>query len=111
MPHFYRRSKVDANQREIVDALRRVGVSVLSLAALGDGAPDLLCSFRGRLSLLEVKRTRRALRPSQTRWHAQWDDACRIHVVTNDVEAIAAATAEDGMSGMRCTRCGAVRAE
>ena len=50
-----RNAKVDANQREIVAALRRAGASVQSLAPVGKGVPDLLVGFRGRNVLLEVK--------------------------------------------------------
>lgn len=49
------RPRIDGNQKEIVRALRDVGVSVLSLAALGKGVPDLLCAFRGVTVLIEVK--------------------------------------------------------
>jgi|HubBroStandDraft_4_1064222.scaffolds.fasta_scaffold59974_3 hypothetical protein len=49
------RKRVDANQPEIVDALRACGMSVLSLAAVGKGCPDLLIGWRGRNILLEVK--------------------------------------------------------
>jgi hypothetical protein len=46
---------VDDNQRQIVDALRRVGCSVWSLAGVGKGFPDLAVGFRGRNLFLEVK--------------------------------------------------------
>lgn len=49
------KGKVDANQKEIVDALRRVGASVVSLSNVGNGVPDLLVGFNGRTCLLEVK--------------------------------------------------------
>jgi len=42
-----RTAKVDANHREIVDALRRIGAGVQSLAGVGNGVPDLLVYFRG----------------------------------------------------------------
>ena len=47
--------KVDANQGEIVKALRKAGCSVVSLAAIGDGTPDLLVGRAGHTFLLEVK--------------------------------------------------------
>lgn len=49
------RGRIDANQGEIVSALRIAGVSVLSLAPMGKGCPDLLCGYHGRNYLLEVK--------------------------------------------------------
>lgn len=50
-----RAARVDDNQAAVVAALRKAGISVRSLAAVGDGVPDLLCGFRGRNVLLEVK--------------------------------------------------------
>jgi hypothetical protein len=48
--------RVDGNHAEVVKALRRAGIAVTSLAAVGKGVPDLLACFRGVLVLLEVKR-------------------------------------------------------
>lgn len=47
--------RIDGNQAQIVRALRQVGATVLSLADMGDGCPDLLVGFRGFNILLEVK--------------------------------------------------------
>jgi hypothetical protein len=73
-----RRGRVDGTQREIVTALRRLGVSVHSLADVGDGCPDLLVGYRGRTHLIEVKDgskppSARALTPLEANWHATWD--------------------------------------
>ena len=72
-----RAAKVDANQTEIVKALRQVGASVQSLAATGKGVPDLLVGFRGKNLLLEVKdggkvKSARKLTPDQVEWHQDW---------------------------------------
>ena len=48
-------ARTDANHAAIVDALRRVGAAVTSLAAVGHGVPDLLVSYRGQWIVLEVK--------------------------------------------------------
>lgn len=51
-----RYGRVDRNHGEIVDALRQRGWQVLSLADIGDGAPDLLVYRVGQpLRLVEVK--------------------------------------------------------
>jgi len=60
---------------------------VLSLATLGNGAPDLLVAFRGRLFLLEVKMPGGTLTPDQVRFHADWPD---VQVVRSVDEALAA---------------------
>lgn len=55
----YRRTRRDANHADIVDALERVGCSVLDLAAVGGGCPDLLVGIGGRSFLVEVKNSAR----------------------------------------------------
>jgi len=72
------RPRVDRNQAEIVDALRRVGCSVQSLAAVGSGCPDLLVGKAGINYLLEVKDhekapSARVLTRDQREWHASWN--------------------------------------
>jgi hypothetical protein len=72
-----RAAKIDANQSEVVDALRKIGCSVTLLAAVGDGVPDLLVGYRSRTIMLEVKDGRkppsaRRLTPDQERWHSAW---------------------------------------
>ena len=47
--------RTDANQGEIVKALRAVGCSVTSTSGAGNGLPDLLVGFRGETVLMEVK--------------------------------------------------------
>lgn len=89
-----RAAKVDANQAVIVDALRTVGASVHSLAAVGGGIPDLLVGYRRATYLLEVKDgskppSQRELTPDQVKFHGDWfGGPC---VVVNSVpEALAA---------------------
>lgn len=89
-----RAAKVDDNQAEIVNALWRAGATVQSLAAVGNGVPDLLIGFRGRLSLLEVKDgdkapSRRRLTPDQANWHDVWKDT-PLHVVETPEQALRA---------------------
>lgn len=45
----------DANQDEIVRALREIGASVAITSGAGYGLPDLIVGFRGETFLLEVK--------------------------------------------------------
>ena len=72
-----RAAKVDRNQPEVVEALRKIGASVLILSAVGQGCPDLLVGFRGKNILLEIKDGKqvpsaRKLTPDQKQWHAEW---------------------------------------
>lgn len=72
-----RAAKTDANQVEIVKALRAAGATVQSLAAVGQGVPDLLVGIRGQTLLMEVKDgkkspSERRLTPDQLEWHGAW---------------------------------------
>jgi Holliday junction resolvase len=72
-----RACKVDRNQKEIVESLRKAGVTVLVLSAVGQGCPDLLCGHMGYNFLLEVKDgeakpSARKLNPEQVQWHQWW---------------------------------------
>jgi hypothetical protein len=72
-----RAAKVDANQEQVVEALRAAGASVQTLAAVGKGVPDLLVGFQGKTLLLEVKDGRkppseRRLTEDQLKWHGAW---------------------------------------
>lgn len=91
-----RAAKIDANQPDVVQALRQIGCFVQSLAPVGDGCPDLLVGFRGHTLLMEVKDgsrppSERRLTPDQLEWHARWRGGPLS--IVNDVEgAIRAAT-------------------
>lgn len=76
-----------------MQALRKFGAQVLSLAEIGKGCPDLLIFHRGSLLLVEIKDGRkppsqRKLTPDQQKFHALWSGA--IKVVTSVDEAIEA---------------------
>lgn len=88
-----RAAKVDANQAQIVSALRAAGASVSSLAPVGQGVPDLLAGFRGQNFLLECKDGRRrpserTLTPAQQEWIASWRGT--VHVVLCPEDALKA---------------------
>lgn len=86
-------AKVDANQPEIVAALRSAGATVQPLHSVGQGCPDLLVGFRGQTYAIEVKDGRkppsaRKLTPAQNDWHAGWRG--HVAVVSTVEEALAA---------------------
>ena len=75
--------RIDANQNQIVTALRGVGATVQSLASLGFGCPDLLVGRQGRNFLLEIKDGKK--KPSDqklTEHEAEWHKSWRGQVVT-----------------------------
>lgn len=48
--------KVDANQKQIVDALRKIsGVTVFSTHTIGKGVPDIVVGYCGVNYLFEIK--------------------------------------------------------
>jgi len=47
-------NRIDANQNQIVDAMRKVG-AVVRIISQGDGIPDLLVGYKGFTILMEVK--------------------------------------------------------
>lgn len=84
-------ARVDANQEQVVSALRGVGATVQSLAATGKGVPDLLVGYRSKNYLMEVKDgskppSERRLTPDQEIWHDGWKGT--VHVVNTPTEAV-----------------------
>lgn len=72
-----RAAKIDRNQPEVVEALRKIGASVQVLSTVGKGCPDLLVGYRERNFLLEIKDgelppSARKLTPDQLGWHKEW---------------------------------------
>lgn len=89
-----RAAKVDANQPAIVAALREAGATVQSLAAIGDGCPDLLVGYQGVTLLMEIKDgtkppSARRLTPDQLAWHGAWRGGA-LSVVMDEEGAIRA---------------------
>jgi hypothetical protein len=84
-------ARVDSNQKAIVEALRACGASVLSLAQIGKGCPDLLVALpNGRTCLVEVKDgdkppSQQQLTPHQVKFHAAWKGAI---VIVNSVDHV-----------------------
>lgn len=90
-----RAARIDANQPAIIEALEAHRCSVKSLAAVGDGCPDLLVwsPWTRSHELLEVKDgakppSARKLTDDQVKFHAKWGGP--IHVVTSVDEALRA---------------------
>ena len=85
------RARKDANQQEIVDVLRKWGVSVELIHMVGNGLPDILAGHRGINYLFEVKDGTRA--PSERRltgdeaaFHARWSG--QVAVVESPQQAL-----------------------
>jgi hypothetical protein len=80
--------RTDANQREIVDALRQAGATVYCAHAVGHGFPDLVVGFREQNYLLEVKSEQNALTDDQLTFFAGWRG--QVTVIRSTTEALRA---------------------
>ena len=67
-----RACRVDANHNDISDGLRAYGFSVLSLARLGRGAPDILVGTGAHNVLIEIKVKSGKLNEAQKEFFACW---------------------------------------
>jgi hypothetical protein len=65
-------ARVDTNHKEIVKALRDAGATVVSLAAMKHGCPDLLVGFEGETLLMEVKMPKGKFTPDQLDFIGKW---------------------------------------
>ena len=68
-----RAARSDANQPEIVDALRKAGASVYSAVSVGHGFPDIVIGFRGVNYLVECKSARGRLTKHQRIFLDDWN--------------------------------------
>lgn len=95
-----RAARVDANQAQIVSALRAAGATVEDTSAVGRGFPDLVVGYRrpgerfGNTWLMECKDgnkppSARELTPMQIEWHVNWRGGACV-VVNSPDEALAA---------------------
>lgn len=68
-----RDARVDANHLEICRALEKCGCSVLSLASLGRGAPDIAIGIEGQTYLAEIKNGKKGkINDKQKEFHEKW---------------------------------------
>ena len=82
-------ARVDDNQKQIVRYLRDKGVTVAITSAMGRGFPDLVCGYKNRNVLLELKdgskpQSAQILTPEQKLFHFSWHGQIAI---VNSAEA------------------------
>jgi hypothetical protein len=87
-----RARRTDTNQAAIVEALRECGVMVHDTHEVGHGFPDLVAAIGGDVYLIEVKAPEGKLNKREERWHDDWIEAAREHlvVVRSPLEALEA---------------------
>jgi Holliday junction resolvase - archaeal type len=87
-------SKADANQTEIVKALRAVGASVFITSNVAKGFPDLVVGYNGINYLVEIKDGKKQpseqkLKPHQIELHASWrGQICVVNSVEQALKVI-----------------------
>jgi hypothetical protein len=82
-----RAARIDAVQPAIVKALRQIGVSVVPTHTVGAGFPDLVCGYKSRTHLLEVKDRLGLLTDDQAEFVRDWNGD--YHVVRSVTDALA----------------------
>lgn len=85
-----KKARVDANQKEIVQQLRKLDVSVLHTHQLGKGAPDLILGYRNENFLIELKdgskvKSRQKLTPDELEFQEKWQGN---YAVCNSLEQV-----------------------
>ena len=86
-----KKGRIDANHSQIVRELRQMGATVLSLANIGSGCPDLLVGWRGKNVALEIKDptqppSKRRLTDDEKAFHLAWQG--QVAVVETTEEAL-----------------------
>lgn len=77
----------DAIQRQVVEVLRKIGLSVYDAAHAGNGFPDLVVGLSGATYLVELKTGKAPLRASQVDFASSWRGS-PIVVLRSVTEAI-----------------------
>jgi Holliday junction resolvase len=82
----------DANHRDVGDALRKLGWSVLDIADHGDGIPDYIVSRKRFVALVEVKDgtkppSARKLTPAEQKVKDSWQGPYIIALSVEDAIA------------------------
>lgn len=81
-------ARTDQNHKEIVNAFRKLGASVLSLASMGRGVPDLLVAKDWVTWLIEVKTLKGKETFDQVHFAIDWKGKREIVRTIADVESV-----------------------
>jgi hypothetical protein len=86
-------ARVDANQKEIVEAFRKLGATVLHLHQIGQGCPDILVGYQGSNYLVEIKDgakspSHRKLTDDQKTFHSKWNGQVCIINSINEIKPL-----------------------
>lgn len=75
--------RTDANQTQIVDALRQMGATVFVTSSIGRGFPDIVMSYKGTNYLIEIKdgakpKSQQKLTKAEEEFHDKWQSTVQI---------------------------------
>lgn len=90
MPKHSKYGRVDGNQKQVVQNLRKCGYSVLILSNVGKGCPDLLVGCNGLNVLVELKDpaqppSKKVLTPDEVEFFDTWKG---VAIVAESAEEI-----------------------
>jgi len=96
-----RAARTDSNHQEIVKAFRKFGCSVLDLAAVGKGCPDIAVRVNHRVALVEIKDgnkppSARTLTKDEQKFHNEWKGSVFVVKDLSDVIALVKALERNG---------------
>ncbi len=81
--------RVDENQKQIVKQLRAFGASVHSLAMVGNSFPDIICGYKGKNFLFEIKTDTGKLSPGQVEFQQNWNgQVCTIYCAEHAIKVM-----------------------
>ena len=86
-------AKADANQKEIVTGLRKLGFSVAVTSQLGSGFPDIVVGKNGRNYLFEIKDgakppSQKKLTEDELKFQSTWSGQYDVVESINDITRI-----------------------
>jgi len=79
------RAKVDRNQNQIKDELRKLGYSVTIMSQLGNGIPDILVGYHGITLPVEIKMPGEELTPDEMEWFVNWHGSGIVATTTKEI--------------------------
>lgn len=83
--------KVDNNQKSLVAQIRKIpGISVAHTHTVGNGFVDVVCGFRGKNYLFEIKDpskppSKKKLTEDEQKFHDSWNGSVNIVETIDDV--------------------------
>lgn len=96
--------KCDANHKDLVNCLRKLGADVLDISTVGCGVPDLVVWCRGNWHLVDIKNPntgygKRGLNKNQKQWAAHWKGG-PVYMIYSTDDAIALVNGD--MENLKC---------